>query len=82
MHRLLPIALLIACSDDKIHAIDDGSSGADAPGDPTWGSGSSQDVPLAVQIDDGGRVIYTTFHNEQQITVDMEALLMEIILKL
>ena len=47
-----------------------------------WGAGSQQDVPLAVQIDDGGRVIYTTFHNEQQITVDMEALLMEIILKL
>lgn len=47
-----------------------------------WGAGPQQDVPLAVQIDDGGRVIYTTFHNEQQITVDMESLLMEIILKL
>jgi hypothetical protein len=48
----------------------------------TWGAGGQQGVPLAVQIDDGGRVIYTTFHNERQITVDMEALLTEIILKL
>ena len=48
----------------------------------TWGAGPQEGVPLAVQIDSGGRVIYTTFHNEQQITVDMEALLMEIILKL
>ena len=32
MHRLLPIALLIACSDYKVHAIDDGNNGADAPG--------------------------------------------------
>ena len=47
----------------------------------TW-SGPQSNLPLAVQIDSGGRVIYTTFHNERQITVDMEALLMEIILKL
>ena len=47
-----------------------------------WGAGQQQGVPLAVQIDDGGRVIYTTFHNERQITVDMAALLTEIILKL
>lgn len=47
----------------------------------TW-NGQQEGVPLAVQIDSGGRVIYTTFHNERQITVDMEALLMEIILKL
>lgn len=48
----------------------------------TYGSGRQEDVPLAVQFDEGGRVIYTTFHNENQLTVDMEILLREIILKL
>ena len=44
MTRLLPIALLIACSDYKVHTIDDGNTGADAPGedapsDPEGGRG-------------------------------------------
>ena len=43
---------------------------------------SQSGSPLAVQFDDGGRVIYTTFHNEHQLTVDMELLLTEIIFKL
>ena len=41
--------------------------------------------PLAALIEpvpDQGRIVYTAFHNETQITLDMEALLMEIILSL
>ena len=34
-----------------------------------------QNVPLAVRFSPGGTVIYTTFHNETQITIDMEAVL-------
>lgn len=47
----------------------------------TW-SGSITSSPLAVQIKPGGRMVYTSFHNEQQITEDMELLLREIILSL
>lgn len=39
--------------------------------------------PLAVRMDSGnGRVLYTTFHNETQTTLDMDLLLQEIILSL
>ena len=39
-------------------------------------------APLAVRLERGGTAIYTTFHNEQQITLHMEELLEEIILSL
>lgn len=45
-------------------------------------NGVLQNVPLAVRFSPGGTVIYTTFHNETQITIDMEAVLKEIILSL
>ena len=44
--------------------------------------GVQQNAPLAVKLDRGGTAIYTSFHNEQQITLDMEALLEEIVLNL
>ena len=44
--------------------------------------GTLSNVPLAVRFSSGGTVIYTTFHNETQITIDMEAVLKEIILSL
>jgi hypothetical protein len=45
--------------------------------------GTLRDVPLATRsIVGDGVVVYTTFHNEQQITVDMEVALKEIILSL
>lgn len=47
----------------------------------TW-SGSINNSPLAVQIKPGGRMVYTSFHNERQLTEDMELLLREIILSL
>ncbi|MEC7984363.1 MAG: choice-of-anchor D domain-containing protein [Myxococcota bacterium] len=55
---------------------------------PTWdvSSGAPSDiyhnVPLAVKFSAGGTVIYTTFHNELQLTLDMEKALKEIILTL
>ena len=55
---------------------------------PTWdittGSPATtyNNVPLAIRFDSGGTVIYTTFHNELQITMDMEIALKEIILSL
>ena len=39
-------------------------------------------TPLAVRFTEGGTVIYTTFHNELQMTMDMEIALKEIILSL
>ncbi|MBM73757.1 MAG: hypothetical protein CMK59_00035 [Proteobacteria bacterium] len=39
-------------------------------------------VPLAVRFSAGGTVIYTSFHNEPQLTIDMETVLKEIILSL
>ena len=39
-------------------------------------------APLALQFSAGGRVIYTSFHNEHQMTQDMEKALKEIILSL
>lgn len=48
---------------------------------PTF-TGVEEDVPLAMRYHPGGRVIFTTFHNEQQLTEDMEAALEEIILSL
>lgn len=48
---------------------------------PTFTS-TEPDVPLAVRAEPGGRLIFTTFHNEQQLTEDMEAALKEIILSL
>ena len=44
--------------------------------------GIQQNAPLAVKLDRGGTAIYTSFHNAQQITLDMEALLEEIVLNL
>jgi|GEM_PF-1351521 len=55
---------------------------------PTWdietgdSSTTYHDAPLAVRFGSGGTVIYTTFHNELQITADMELALKEIILSL
>ena len=52
-------------------------------GDAPVGYGTPvTDAPLAVRIQPGGTAIYTTFHNESQITVDMTILLAEIILSL
>ncbi len=54
-------------------------------GSPTtlWEEQPLQDVPLAVRFEEGaGRVVFTTFHNEPQITADMELMLREIILSL
>lgn len=48
---------------------------------PTY-RGDVAGSPLAIRAEPGGRVIYTTFHNEQQITGDMDAALREIILSL
>jgi len=39
-------------------------------------------APLAIQFSAGGSVIYTSFHNEHQMTQDMEAALKEMILSL
>jgi hypothetical protein len=44
--------------------------------------GTQENAPLAVKLERGGTAIYTSFHNEQQITLDMEALLEEIVLNL
>ena len=41
-----------------------------------------ENVPLALRFENGGSVIYTSFHNEQQLTADMEIALKEIILSL
>ena len=55
---------------------------------PTWDIATGNpattynNVPLAIRFDPGGTVIYTTFHNELQITMDMEIALKEIILSL
>jgi hypothetical protein len=49
---------------------------------PLWPSGHIEHAPLAVELNDGGRVIFTTFHNEPQMTEDMEIILKEIILSL
>jgi len=44
------------------------------------------DIPLAVryrsEIEGGGQVIYTSFHNEEQVTADMNDILYEFILSL
>ena len=48
-----------------------------------WSPHPLKDVPLAVRFEAGlGRVVFTTFHNEPQITADMEVMLREIILSL
>jgi hypothetical protein len=41
-----------------------------------------EDAPLAVRIEDGGTIIYTTFHNEAVRTLEVEEALEEIILAL
>ena len=41
-----------------------------------------ENAPLALQFSAGGSVIYTSFHNEHQMTQDMEKALKEIILSL
>lgn len=48
----------------------------------TWDTVTYQNVPLAVRFAPGGTVIYTTFHNESQMTSDMELALKEMILNL
>lgn len=48
----------------------------------THTAGVVSDAPLAVKLERNGVAIFTTFHNEQQITIDMETLLEEIILNL
>ena len=45
-------------------------------------STGTTNVPLAIRFSEGGTVIYTTFHNELQMTMDMEIALKEIILSL
>ena len=48
----------------------------------SWSYGT-EDGPLAARLDDGdGTILYTSFHNEQQTTFDMDVLLQEIILSL
>ncbi len=55
----------------------------DAPINWWYGGGTVTDAPLAVRFDKGsGTALYTTFHNESQNTIDMDALLEEIILSL
>jgi hypothetical protein len=44
--------------------------------------GVQQSAPLAVKLQRGGTALFPTFHNEQQITLDMAALLEEIVLNL
>ena len=48
----------------------------------TFTAGVIEDAPLAVKLERNGVAIFTTFHNEWQITIDMETLLEEIILNL
>lgn len=48
----------------------------------TTRGGALSDRPLAVRFRPGGRVVFTSFHNDRQITSDMEAALREIILSL
>lgn len=48
-----------------------------------WGDEVIHGSPLAVRFEaDAGRVVFTTFHNEPQLTRDMEAVLLEMILSL
>jgi len=48
-----------------------------------WNGYTSIRAPLAAELQDGdGNVIYTSFHNEAQTTMDMHTLLQEIILSL
>ncbi|MFT5683083.1 MAG: hypothetical protein ACI8RZ_004010 [Myxococcota bacterium] len=50
---------------------------------PLYLWGSVNNSPLAIRFSSGsGVALYTSFHNEQQATVDMEAILEEIILSL
>jgi hypothetical protein len=54
-------------------------------GHPTtiWQDEPVHDAPLAVRFREGaGTVVFTTFHNEPQMTLDMDAMLREIILSL
>lgn len=50
--------------------------------DGPFGGVETRTAPLAYRMQDNGTVLYTTFHNERQTTVDMEAILQEIILSL
>jgi len=48
----------------------------DIQGDINTSEGPLQDLPLLVNFtDDNGKVIYTTFHNEAQVTADAEKIL-------
>lgn len=47
-----------------------------------WSNKPVHDAPLAMKFENGGRVVFTTFHNEAQITEDMEIVLKEMILTL
>jgi len=50
---------------------------------PTF-NGDLPDVPIvaSMQLPGEGKMVYTTFHNEAQLTADMEAILFELILAL
>ena len=51
--------------------------------DPWFNNAPSGMQPLAIEVSHGqGTFIFTTFHNERQLTLDMEALLREMILSL
>ena len=55
-----------------------------ARGDVQTMNGTITDAPIVVsmQREGEGKMVYTTFHNEAQITADMEAILFELILAL
>lgn len=71
-------------------AVRGGGDGTDVlvRGDPqvydlnTGKESALQDVPLAVSFEREGTVLYTTFHNERQTTMDMDELLREMVLRL
>ena len=46
------------------------------------GQTKTVEAPLVIQGDRGGQVLYTSFHTEHQATVDMEAILEQMVLSL
>jgi hypothetical protein len=46
------------------------------------GATQTLNVPLVVQAEDVGKVLYTSFHNEHQTTNEMEAILEQVVLSL
>ena len=47
-----------------------------------WTSLVTKDVPLVISGSDNGRILYTSFHNETQTTVDMDRMLEQMALDL